>query len=330
MPKSANQKLKLLYLLKILMENTDEAHNMTMNELLAALAAYDISAERKSIYSDLELLRSFGIDILSAQKDKKYGYYIGSRTFEAAELKLLVDAVQSSRFITHKKSNELIRKIEGLTGKYEAWQLQRQVYMTERVKTLNEKIYYSVDQIHTAIGANVKVRFQYFRWNEKKEMELRRDGAFYCISPWALTWAEENYYMIGYDSAAGKLKHYRVDKMLKLSLTDEKREGKEAYRQMDLAVYTKKMFGMFDGTEQMVRLAVDNSLAGVIIDRFGMEPSFIPLDETHFSVTVPVAVSRQFLAWVIALGDRVKVLSPPEVRARLQEEAKRLQETYSV
>ena len=328
MAKNANQKLKIIYLLRILMENTDENHSMTMAEIISALEAYGVSAERKSIYSDIESLRVLGIDILHEQRNKTHSYYIGSRDFELAELKLLVDSVQASKFITHKKSNELIKKIEGLASKYEAKELQRQVYVTERVKTLNEKIYYLVDDIHTAINQNVKIRFQYFQWNEKKEQKIRKGGAFYCISPWALTWADDNYYMIGYDKEADTLKHYRVDKMLNISLTDEKREGKAAFRELDIAVYTKKIFGMFDGEDQYVKLKVHNSLAGVIIDRFGTSLPFIKADSEHFTVNVNVAVSRQFLAWVIALGNKVKILEPQSVVEKMREEAKRLSTEY--
>ncbi len=208
MAKGTNQKLKLLYLMKILLEKTDEIHNITMPEILSSLDKYDVTAERKSIYDDLEALRVFGMDIIGEQRNKTYYYRVGKRDFELAELKLLVDAVQSSKFITARKTNDLIKKIEGLASKYEASQLQRQVYVTERIKTMNESIYYNVDKIHAAIGSNVKIKFQYFQWNVDKKMELRKNGEIYCISPWALSWDNENYYMIGYDCEAGIIKHY--------------------------------------------------------------------------------------------------------------------------
>lgn len=193
----ANQKLKQLYLMKILLENTDETHSMTMPEIVSSLKAYDITAERKSIYDDIEALRLYGMDIIGEKSGKTYLYHIGSRDFELAELKLLVDSVQSSKFITAKKSNELIEKIERIASKYEAKQLQRQVYVAERIKTMNESIYYIVDIIHNAIANNVKIKFQYFQWNVDKKQELRHGGEYYLISPWALSWDNENYYLIG-------------------------------------------------------------------------------------------------------------------------------------
>ena len=192
MPKSSNQKLKLIYLMKILLERTDETHSITMPEIIDALAAYDISAERKSLYNDIENLRVYGLDVIGTQEDRTYSYHIGNRQFELAELKLLVDSVQSAKFITAKKSNELIKKIEGLASKYEASQLHRQVFVTGRVKTMNESIYYNVDRIHTAISENSRITFQYFQWNVDKKMELRHDGALYEVSPWSLSWDDEN------------------------------------------------------------------------------------------------------------------------------------------
>lgn len=194
---------------------------------------------------------------------------------------------------------------------------------------MNESIYYTVDTIHNAISENRKIRFQYFQWNVKKEMELRHDGAYYHISPWGLSWDAENYYLIGYDSKAGKIKHYRVDKMLRLQMSDEKREGKEHFKKLDMADYAKKSFGMFGGREEKVKLLVENTLAGVIIDRFGKDIMLIPSDEEHFTVNVDVHVSTQFFGWIISLGERVKILGPEEVVAQMKEEIQRLARQYS-
>ena len=176
MAERMNQKLKILYLMKILLEKTDETHSITVQEMITALASYGITAERKSLYSDLESLRTYGLDVIGVQENRNYYYHVGNRQFELAELKLLVDSVQSARFITARKSAELIHKIEGLASQYEASKLNRQVYVTERVKTMNESIYYNVDSIHTAISENAQIRFQYFNWNVDKEMLLRRNG----------------------------------------------------------------------------------------------------------------------------------------------------------
>lgn len=321
---TANQRLKQIYLMKVLLDNTDETHSLTMPEIVTALNEYGISAERKSIYDDIEALRVFGMDIIGEKSGRTFMYHVGSRDFELAELKLLVDSVQSSKFITAKKSNELISKIEKIASKHEAKQLQRQVFVSERIKTMNESIYYNVDIIHSAIANNAKIKFQYFQWNVNKQQELRHDGEYYLISPWALTWDDENYYMIGYDHKVGIIKHYRVDKMLRIEETVENREGRQHFRQFDMAVYAKKMFGMFDGKEQSVRIECINSLAGVMIDRFGKSVSMIKKDEDHFVVNVTVAVSRQFFGWIISLGSGVVITEPDNVVEQLKEEIRDL------
>ena len=329
MPKGSNQKLKLYHLAQIMLENTDDDHYITMPEIMSALEAYEVTADRRTIYADLKDLEALGIEVEGEPVGGGYRYHVVERPLELPELKLLVDAIQSSKFITERKTNALIRKLEKLVSKYEAMKLQRQVYVSGRIKTMNESIYYTVDTIHNAISENRKIRFQYFQWNVKKEMELRHDGAYYHISPWGLSWDAENYYLIGYDSEAGKIKHYRVDKMLRLQMSDEKREGKEHFKKLDMADYAKKSFGMFGGREEKVKLLVENTLAGVIIDRFGKDIMLIPSDEEHFTVNVDVHVSTQFFGWIISLGERVKILGPDEVVAQMKEEIQRLARQYS-
>ena len=323
-----NQKLKILYLMKILLEKTDETHSITMPEIIAELSAYGVNAERKSIYSDIENLRLYGLDIIGEKEDKAFSYRVGNRQFELAELKLLVDSVQSSKFITAKKSNQLIKKIEGLASKYEAAQLQRQVYTTERIKAGNEGIYYNVDQIHTAIASDVQIAFQYFNWDVNKKQVLRKDGALYKVSPWALSWNDENYYMVAYDSVEDKVKHFRVDKMLHIELCSDRRDGVEKLKSFDMGAYAKKMFGMFGGEEEMVKILCRNEFAGVMIDRFGKDVTLIKVDAEHFHVNVKVAVSGQFLAWVIALGDGAKIVGPDRVVEKVKDEIGRLVEQY--
>lgn len=313
MAKSSNQKLKLLYLMKIMLEKTDEEHGLTTAEIISSLAAYDIGAERKSIYDDIEALRCFGLDILKTQNGRQTDYRVISRDFEMPELKLLVDAVQSSKFITRKKSDELIKKIESFASVHEARQLHRQVFVANRIKTMNESIYLSVDQIHTAITLDRKITFQYFEWSPSKEKLLRHGGALYCVSPWALTWDDENYYLIAFDSAANKIKHYRVDKMLKISVSEECREGRELFENFDMAIYSKKTFGMFGGNEETVRLRCKNRMANIIIDRFGTETIMAAADSEHFEITVKVAVSPVFYAWLMNFGSDIKIISPQNV-----------------
>lgn len=326
--KSSNQKLKIMYLMKILLDRTDETHSITMPEIIDALEAYGISAERKSLYNDIENLRVYGLDVIGVQEDRTYSYHIGNRQFELAELKLLVDSVQSAKFITEKKSNELIKKIESLASKYEASQLHRQVFVAGRVKTMNESIYYNVDSIHAAIAGNSRITFKYFKWNVDKDMELRHDGALYEVSPWLLSWNDGYYYLIAYDSVKGIIKHFRVDKMLYIKSNGRKREGEKVFNSLDMAAYTGKMFGMYGGEDERVRLECDNALAGVMIDRFGKDISLIRLDDKKFAVNVEVAVSRQFLAWIIGLGEGVKIVGPQRILDMMNDEIDRLVRQY--
>lgn len=330
MAKASNQKLKILYLMKIMMEKTDETHSITMPQIIEELEQYGVAAERKSVYSDIESLRQYGMDIIGVKEDRTFYYYVGKRQFELAELKLLVDSVQAAKFITTKKTKELIKKIEGFASIYEAAQLQRQVYVAERIKTMNESIYYNVDKIHAAIAQNRRIRFQYFQWNVNKEMELRKNGAYYEVSPWALSWTDENYYLIAYDNAQHKIKHFRVDKMISIEITFGVREGRKTFYQFDMAVYARKMFGMFGGEEQTVKLECENRMAGVMIDRFGKDMKLMRIDGEHFIANVKVAVSRQFLAWVMALGDGVKIVGPDVVVEQVKEEVRRFLRQYDM
>ncbi len=328
MAKRANQKLKMFYLAQIMLSRTDLEHYLTMPQIIAALKEYGVSAERKSVYDDLHELEKIGIEVAGESFGREYGYHVISRQFELAELKLLVDAIQSSKFITERKSNELIGKLETLVSNYEAKDLSRQVYVSGRIKTMNESIYYNVDEIHKAIAANRKIRFQYYQWNVKKEMELRKGGAFYLVSPWGLSWDDENYYLVGYDAEVGQIRHYRVDKMRKISLVEEPREGRGSFLKLDMAAYARKSFGMFGGKEEKVKLLVSNSLAGVIIDRFGKDISLIPAGEGRFTVNVDVQISRNFFGWVFSLGDGVQIVGPAWVKEEVQQEVRRLMAQY--
>ena len=330
MPKGTNQKFKLYRLAQIMLERTDDDHFITMPEIKEALEAYEITADRKSIYNDLKDLEQLGIEVEGEPVGNRYHYHVVSREFELPELKLLVDAIQSSKFITERKSNALIKKIEKLVSKYDAQKLQRQVYVSGRIKTMNESIYYNVDAIHNAITENRKIKFQYFQWNVKKEMELRHDGAFYHISPWGLSWDHENYYLVGYDSVEEKIKYYRVDKMIKVQMLPEEREGKEHFKKLDMAEYTRKSFSMFGGKEQQVKLLVNNELAGVIIDRFGKDVMMIPSGDAQFTVNVNVQVSSHFLGWIMSLGAGIQLIGPDDVVEQMRKEIERLSKQYSV
>lgn len=317
MSKSAMQKSKILYLARIFQEQTDDAHGLTVSELIDSLQNIGINAERKSIYDDIETLRAFGMDI-EMRKEKNFKYHLVSRDFELPELKLLVDSVQSSRFITHKKSMELIGKLERLTSRHQAQKLSRQVFVSNRIKTVNESIYYTVDFIHEAINSNSKITFKYFDWNANKEKVLRHDGRIYKVSPWALSTDDDNYYLIAFDSTDGIIKHYRVDKMLNIGVVDERRDGADSFADFDLALYTQRTFSMYGGEETIVKLRCHNSLSGVIIDRFGSDVTFFKYDSEHFDVNIKVAISHVFFSWLINFGDKIELVSPDTVREELK------------
>ena len=316
MAKSENQKLRLFYVLQMLNECTDEEHALGTPEIITKLEALDIKAERKTIYNDIDCLKELGIDVLQKKSRTDGGYYLASRDFELAELKLLVDAVQASKFMTEKKSRELIKKLEKLVSRHQAGQLQRQVFVSGRVKTANERIYYNVDTIYKAIDENVKITFVYLEWNEKKELVPRKGGENYEVSPWALIWEDENYYLAAYDTDAGIIKHYRVDKMGHVELTAKAREGRGEFEKRNPAEYTKQTFGMYGGEEEIVTLRIDKSLIGVIIDRFGKETDIRKHADGTITARIKVAVSRQFFGWLAGLGSGAGIASPEEVKSK--------------
>ncbi|MBR5349170.1 MAG: WYL domain-containing protein [Lachnospiraceae bacterium] len=328
MPKGSNQKLKLYYLSRIMLEKTDDEHMITMPEIQRALEAYGVTADRKSLYDDMEALRVIGVEVLGEKVGRNYYYHVCGKQFEIAELKLLVDAIQSSKSITEKKSNELIKKLAGMASNYEAAQLKRQVVVQGRVKTMNESIYYFVDDIHRAIAENKQIRFEYMRWNLDKKMERRRERP-YVVSPWALTWDDENYYLIAYDEEAEGIKHFRVDKMKSIQVLEETRNGQKQFKQFDLAKYSKMSFGMFAGEPVRVKLAFKNELVGIFLDRFGRDITIRPSacegwSETH----VEVSMSDQFLGWIFALGTDVKIIGPEEAVEKFKVELLNLLKNY--
>lgn len=249
---SFDQKLRTLRLMEIMLERTDDTHMLNASELCTILEQeYGISTDRRTIYTEMEILDKFGLDI-QQKKGKCPGYYIGARDFELPELKLLVDAVQSSKFITEKQSKELIQKLEKLCCKTDAEMLSRYVFIVNRPKTENETVYYNVDYIHTAIYENKEIEFHYAEWTVKKELKLKKNGAFYVVSPWALTWDDENYYLVAYDAAAGIIKHYRVDKMRDTEILESDRKGKESFKK--LVSVSSQFFGWLTGVGSGMRI----------------------------------------------------------------------------
>ena len=328
MAKSPNQKLKLLYLARILNEQTDEDHPMSIGDMIAALDRHNIEAERKSLYDDLDALQTFGMDI-ERRKSRTFGYYIGARAFELAELKLLVDAVQCSRFITQKKSAELIRKIESLASRGQANQLHRQVYLANRVKAINESIYYNVDKLHAAIADRTKAAFKYYEYTLDKNERFRRNGERYIVNPCALTWDNENYYLIAFDTPEQKYYHYRVDRMTQVEiLEDLGQDPVPASPEFDLSRYTRALFTMFSGDEELVEMEFDNSLIGVVIDRFGKDIAVSRRSEDRFRIHAKIATSRPFLSWIVQFGSKACVISPACVVDRMRAMLEEAQSCY--
>ena len=325
MPKSQNQKLKLPLLCRLMLERTDEDHPITIKDMIDELEKWDIKAERKSLYSDMEHLRELGMDI-QCRKGRTAGWYIGARDFELPELKLLVDAVQASRFITKKKSDSLIRKLESLASIYQAKQLQRQVYVTGQVKTMNETIYYNVDRLHAAVGRKRSINFRYFDYNSRKEKVYRHGGKLYAVSPCGLVWDDENYYLVGWDHEHQEIRHYRVDKMSDITVN---RTGlQNGAKNVDMAGYAQKHFGMFSGEDATVTLRCREEMAGVVLDRFGQEVILIPGNDGWFTVTVPVVISPQFWGWLFGLGDQVELIAPQKAVEQYHERLKSVASVY--
>ncbi len=328
MPKNPNQKKKLYYLYRILHDHTDDSHGLTLPQIQEKLASFEIIADRKSLYDDIETLRELGYDVIMEKDGRSSLYYLGTKDFEIAELKLLVDAIQSSKFITVKKSRELIKKLTGLVSIYEASQLEREVVVQGRIKTMNESIYYVVDELHTAISRKRMIRFEYLKWDLNKELVQKRDKK-YEVSPWALTWDDENYYMIAYDDAADKLKHYRVDKMRKIEILEKHRHGEKEFSKYDLAEYSRMNFGMFGGERVKVKLRFKNDLVGVLIDRFGKDITIRTTDDPDWAeANVDVAMSNQFLGWVFSLGEGIKIVSPEDAVDKYLSELSAIKDIY--
>ena len=312
-----------------MLEKTDEEHMITMPEIQKALEAYDVTADRKSLYDDLEQLKVLGVEVKGEKIGRNFYYHVSNKKFEIAELKLLVDAIQSSKFITEKKSKELINKLTSFASKYEESQLNRQVVVQGRVKTMNESIYYYVDDVHRAISENKQIRFEYMKWNIEKKMEKHREKP-YVVSPWALTWDDENYYLIAYDHDAGHIKHFRVDKMKSIHVLDDKREGLEEFKEFNLARYSKMSFGMFGGEPTRVKIAFEDDMVGIFIDRFGKDINVHPSKKKGWSeIDVEVALSDIFLGWIFALGPGVEILGPKDVVKKFKKEITERSKQYT-
>lgn len=326
--RSGSQKLKLLYLQKLFNERTDQDHTITTKEIISYLNSVEIPADRRTIYTDIDALDEFGLEIEKVQTKGGCSYYLVDRLFNLAELKFLVDAVQSCRFLTQKKSTELINKLGNLASDYEKKQLNRHVFVHNRIKAMNESSYRNIDVLYEAINTNQQVNFQYLQWTIKKEQEPRHNGDLYKVSPWGLSWNNENYYLIAYDTNSKSIRHYRVDKMKRITLSNDAREGKELFSQMDWASYDNKRFGMYNGKEESVTFECSLRILDVIIDRFGKDIMLIPKEDNYFTVKVNVTISPQFLSWIFGLGTDIKITNPPSVIEYMKQELVKVQSLY--
>lgn len=314
MAKGTNQKLKLLYLHDIFTKQTDQEHPLTITQITQKLAGFGISAERKSLYDDFEALRLFGLDIVAVRCKSSMAYFATGTGFEVPELRLLIDAVQASRSLTAKKTNELIEKLKQQVSVHEGAELLRQVYTANRPKAENESIYYSIGDIHTAIEKGRQINFNYFDWNEKKQKVFRHDNALYTVSPFALVWDDEHYYLLAFDEKANFVKHYRVDRMANVQITSNARDAQEQIQKFDPAIYTNRMFNMFGGDEETVTLRFKARLAGAMLDRFGMDITmFKSKTEGFFEISVNAVCSPQFYAWVFGFEGDVVISAPLKV-----------------
>jgi predicted DNA-binding transcriptional regulator YafY len=311
--------LKTFYLLEILLQMTDEEHPLKSVDMIRILEdTYQIRLNRTTVYAQIHKLMDAGVDIVRRDEEPS-GYYVASRRFELAELKLLVDAVQSSKFITVKKSQQLIRKLETLCSRDQARQLSGQVTVLNRSKTPNETIYYNVDMIHSAIFGNHQITYQYAEWTMEKTVNLRHGGIFYNVSPLHLLWDDENYYLIGYDERSGSVRHYRVDKMRNMAIQEDARSQEALAQAVDVAAFSRKTFGMYSGEDVQVHLQGRKHLAGVVLDRFGTDIWMRPLNKDEFSAQVTVTVSRQFFGWLTAIGKELKLVGPEQVKEQYRQ-----------
>ena len=327
MPKSFNQKLKILYLMKFLQEETDREHPVSVKDIIQNMEAYGISVERKTVYDDIETLRTFGMRI-GSRRGKNAGFYLEERAFELPELKFLMDAVQSSKFITEEQTAALVRKLEDLASVHEAKKLKNQVFLMQGIKTLNEEIYMNIETIYDAVSADRQISFRYYQWTLSRELEVKRNGERYRVSPGKLMWNNDSYYLLGLDETSGIVKHYRVDKMRDVIVEAEKRGGEAVFRDFDMGRFSAETFGMFHGKETILRIRFSNELVGVVLDRFGKTAVLQRSDENHFTLQAHIRVSGQFFGWLTGLGEGAEIVSPENVRKEYVSFLKKTLKTY--
>ena len=307
----------LLLLQQYLYQQTDEQHPVSVTDILAFWQQHGIQAGRKSVYTDIELLQNAGMDIVCV-KSSQNKYFVGQRLFELPELKLLVDAVESSRFITEKKSTALIKKLSHLTSTAQAEQLNRRIYMGGTPKPENESIYYNVDTIHNAVQKKQQITFQYFEYTPKKEKVLKHDGYKYRFSPYAMIWNRDCYYAVGWSEKHGKIAQFRVDRM---TAVEPLEQAAVQTPDFDPAEYVRKVFGMYPDDLCTAKLLCDNEVMRSVIDRFGENVRTETVDEQHFRATVEVAPSPPFFSWVFTFSGKIRIVSPAAVLEEMRDMA---------
>ncbi len=304
-------KSRVLFLLRYLYNNTDDDHSISTNDLIVILLENGFSANRKTLRDDVDMLVNAGYEILVDKEGKTNTYHYGSRTFELPELKMLVDAVSSSRFISAEKSDVLIQKLTSLASKYEARELTAKIFTADRIKANNSKIFLITDIVSRAIEQGKKVSFQYYDYLPNKEKVFRNNGEVYIISPYALIWSDDRYYMVGYSEKRQDLSPFRVDRMAIPEILEEEVIENKAFNPAD---YANKVIQMYSGPEQTVKLRCENDTMRSIIDKFGENIHVDVMDEKHFVASVQVQTSRTFYAWVFTFGGEIEILEPEDVR----------------
>jgi predicted DNA-binding transcriptional regulator YafY len=327
MAKNPNQKLKILYIMRMLMRETDEAHGLTMADIIDRLDEHGIKAERKSIYDDIALLCDFGLDIIK-RKTSSTEYYIGSRDFEHTELTLLIDAVQSSKFLTEKKSAGLIRKLGALTSVHEATKHDKQVYVAGRVKMQNESIFYNVDAIQRALSSKRKISVLYYDYDLSKKKIVRKDGGRYTVNPVGLTYIDEYYYLVTYSEEHGDFANYRADRMMGIDVLDEPAARIPKTMHFNISEYCRHSFSMFSGEDVHVQLVFHKSLMNAIIDRFGKDVQVEKIDDDFGRAHVVVSTSGPFFGWLTQFGNQIAIDAPDDLRDEYAEFLENILEQY--
>ena len=329
--KSESKKLIPIYLMELFSYKTDESHYVRMPEILNFLESKGIFAERRTIYSAISILNSADFEIIGVQEKGGYKYHHPTRKFDTNELKFLIDSVAASKFLTEKKSKELINKIKSLGSVYDTEYLNRNILLSKRIKSMNDKVLKNLDILYAAINSNNQITFQYVRWTWQKKLIYLKGGNLFNASPYAISLFDDNYYLIAFDNQTKQLKHYRVDKMQTIKLLAKTRVGKEDFDNFDISEYAAKTFNMYGGKEEYIKLQCKNSLANVIIDRFGknliIRPDFDNPD--YFIVGITINVSPQFYGWLFGLGADVKVLSPNSVIESYKKTAEKILSVYN-